>query len=97
WIMAHAMRHPDLFESAMDAFFALYPAHLAIGERQLDVFVHREITNQVEALEDETDLLVADACAVGKVEALHRLAVQDIGAVGRRVEEADDRQQRRFA
>ena len=68
-----------------------------IGERQLDVLVNGEVADQVEALEDEADLLVADARAVGEVEILDRLAVQQVTATAGRVEQSDDGQQRRFA
>ena len=68
-----------------------------VGERQLDVFVNREIADQIEALEDEADLLVADARPLGEIQVLRRVAVQRIAAAGGRIEQPDDRQQRRFA
>ena len=50
----------------------------AVGERQLDVFIDGQIADQIEALEDEADLLIADARALGKVKVLGRLAVERI-------------------
>src|SRR4030095_13820840 len=49
------------------------------------------------ALEDETDLAVADARALGERQRLRRLAVQRVLALGRRVEQAQQRQTRRRA
>ena len=56
-------RGADAAES--DPLLALGLPHAAIGERQLDVLVDGEVADQVEALEDETDLAVSHARAVG--------------------------------
>ena len=89
---------PDAFQRFHHALLAFRRRHpLAVGERQFDVFIHREIADQVETLEDESDLLVANAGTLGEVEVLHRLAVQRVAAASRRVEQADDREQRRLA
>src|SRR5437868_6024277 len=95
--MSHTVRHAHLLERAMNTLFTFGCAHLAIGERQLDVFIDGEITDEVETLEDEADLLVANASAVGKVQTLHRLAVENIRTVCRSVEQANNRQQRRLS
>ncbi len=55
------MRHADLFERRHHPFLALGGSHAPIREGQLDVLVHVEIANQVEALEDEPDFAVANA------------------------------------
>ena len=59
-----AVRHADALERRLDALLALGRLHAAIGERQLDVLVDGEVADQVEALEDEPDLAVADARAL---------------------------------
>ena len=92
-----AMRHADALERRRDPLLALGGAHAAIGERQLDVLEHREIADQVEALKDESDLAVADARALRSRELGDRPAVQLVRAFGRRVEQAENRQQRRLA
>ena len=69
----------------------------AIGQRQLDVFKHREIADQVEALEDETDLAIADAGALRVIELRHRLTVEREAAFGRGIEQAENREQRGLA
>ena len=43
--------------------------HAAISQRQFHVLVDREIADQVECLEDEADLAVADARPLGKLQA----------------------------
>jgi hypothetical protein len=42
------------------------PFSRAIGQRQLDVLEHGQVADQVEGLEDEADLAVADAGALGR-------------------------------
>ena len=94
-IVADAVRHPHAFERFHHPFLALRRRHsLPVGKRQLDVFVHRQIANQVETLEDETNLLIADARALGKVQVFDRLVVQAIFPPGRSIQQPDDREQR---
>ena len=92
-----AMRHADALERRLDALLALGRLHAAVGERQLDVLEHGEIADQVEALEDEPDLAVADARALRGGQLGDRPAVQQVLPFGRRVEQAENRQQRRLA
>ena len=54
----------------------------AVGERQLDVLEHGQIADQVEALEDEADLAVADARALRTRSA--RRPARPLSAVRRR-------------
>ena len=65
--------------------------HAAIGQGQLDVLEDGEVADQVEALEDEPDLAVADARALAEIEILNGLARDGVGPIGRRVEQAEDR------
>src|SRR6185295_1046057 len=53
-----AVRHADPLQRRFDALLALRRLHAAIRERQLDVLEYRQVANQVEALEDESDLAV---------------------------------------
>ena len=79
---------PHALERVERALLALGRAHAgAVRERQLDVLEHREVADQVERLEDEADLLVADVRALRRVEVLDRRAVQQIAAAARRVEQ----------
>jgi hypothetical protein len=96
-IVLHAVRHPDALERVLHARLALRGRHAAVRERQLDVLVDREIADEVERLEDEADLPVANARAISRRELADRLATQDVAAVARRIEQAEDREQRRLA
>src|SRR5262249_61296231 len=52
---------------------------------------------QVESLEDEADFAITDACALRRGELCHRPAIELIRPLGWRVEQAQNRQQCRFA
>ena len=93
----HPVRHADALQGLLHALLALVGGHAAVGQRQLHVLEDREVADQVEALEDESDLPIPDASALGERELLGRLAVQGVVPVGGRVEQAEDRKQRRLA
>jgi len=62
-IVTRAVRHADALQSLLDTAAAFGTADLGpIGERQLHVFPYGQTTDQVERLEHETDLGIADAC-----------------------------------
>ena len=65
-IVFHAMRHADLVQRFLYAFLALDCGHTAIGQRQFDIFVNREVADQIETLEDETDLPVSNPGALAE-------------------------------
>ena len=97
-IVPQAMRHADALQRLQHAALALGDWHaVAIGQRQLDILIDREIADQVETLKDEADLAVADARAVAEIQVRHRLAVQVVVAAGGRVQQSDDGQQRGLA
>ena len=95
--MFHAMRHADAFQRLGHALLAVGGVHAAIGQRQLDIFKHGEVADQIEALKDEADLAIANARALRVIQVRHRLAVERVAAFGRRIEQAEDREQRGFA
>ena len=66
--MFGAMAHADALERFGDEGFPLARAHAAIGQRQFDVFVNGQVADEVEALENESDLAIADARALRKGE-----------------------------
>src|SRR5690606_16597737 len=88
------VRHANALQGLPGPLAPLGDAHSAIGERQLDVLEDREIANQVEALEDEPDLAIADACALALREIGDRTSVQQVLTAGRRVEQAEEGEQR---
>ena len=65
-IMLDAVRHAHTLERLLHPLAPLGRRHPAVGERQLDVLVDGEVTDQVEGLEDESDLAVPDARAVAR-------------------------------
>src|SRR4029078_2214320 len=58
--MFGTMAHPDAFECLCHRALAIARAHPAISQRQLHIFINGEIANQIETLENETDLAVAN-------------------------------------
>ena len=68
-----------------------------VDQRQLDVAQRRGARDQVEALEDEPDLAVADIGELVVVEVADVDAVEQVAAARRDVEAADDVHQRRLA
>ena len=80
-----------------DALAALARFHAAVRERQLDVLEDGEVADEVEALEDEADVLVPHDGALVGVEAVGVAAAQPVAPRGRGVEEPQDREQRGLA
>ena len=72
-------------------------AAAVVEQRQLDVLERAGARQEIEALEDEAELLVADGGERVLVEAVDAHAVEQVRAVGRRVEAAEDVHQRRLA
>jgi hypothetical protein len=91
------VRHADLLERRHDAFLAFRRLHAAVGERQLDVLVHVQIANQVEALKMNPISRLRTRARSGQRQVRTDLPFSDVLALGRRVEQAEDRQQRRLA
>ena len=58
--MVEARREADAADLLLDAPLPLRCAEAAVAQRHVDVVEHVEVGDQVEALEDEADLLVAD-------------------------------------
>jgi hypothetical protein len=90
------VRHADLLERGIDTAPALGGIEPAVAERQVDVLFDSEIANQVEGLEDESDLPVAHARALGLAEGGDRPALRSY-CRRRRLEQTQDREQGRLA
>ena len=73
------------------------PSQLAVEHRQLDVLHGGSAGEEIEALEDEADLGVANHRALVAVEGRDVDAVEVVGAGGRAVEASQDVHQRRLA
>src|SRR5436190_16961798 len=61
--MLGAMAHADALQRFEHETFALTRSHAAISQRQFDVLINGEIANEIEALENESDLAIPDASA----------------------------------
>ena len=92
-----AMRHLHALERGNHPLLPFGGPHAAVGEWQLDVLVDREIADQIEALEDEADLAVPHVRPLSHRQVLDASSVEQVLAAGRRIEQADDRQQRGLA
>ena len=69
----------------------------AVAEGHIDVVVDVQFGNQVKALENKSDLLVAQSRSLAVIEAGHVLAIQFIGSTGELFEKTGDIQERRLA
>jgi len=59
-----AVAHADFLERVRDGRLALGGGHAAEGEREFDVLVNREIADQIERLENESDFAITDPGAL---------------------------------
>src|SRR5690349_2956244 len=91
------MRHADALERFGNSLLALARAHAAIRQWKLNILVNRQVADQVEALEDETNFAVSDSGALRKREVLYRMTVEDVLAVTRCIQQAENREQSGFA
>jgi len=81
-------------ERFLDRLFPFRGRRAAVGQRQLNVFVHGQVANQIEGLEDETNLAVAYARAFRQAELGHGLPIQHVLALSGRIQQAENRKQR---
>ena len=87
----------DRGERLVDAAAPLDAPDAAEEERQLDVPRRGQARHQMEELEDEADLLAADAGELLVGERADLVAVETVGAGAGSIEAADDVEQRRLA
>ena len=74
-LVLHPVGEADLLEQLLDPLLALARARALEQQRHLDVLVGGDLRQQVEALEDEADLAVADVGQLVDVELGDLLAV----------------------
>src|SRR5260370_6031919 len=68
---AESMRHTYALKRLHHALLAVGSSHpRPVRERQFDVFIHGQVADQVETLEDKSDLLVANPRVFSKIESL---------------------------
>ena len=95
--MVHARLELNEREQLAGALFDSLARPSAQVQREADVFERRQRRQQVEELEDESDLVAAHPRQVVVGEAGERLAVDAHTAGGRTVESADEIEERRLA
>src|SRR5258706_5389242 len=95
--VSRAMRHADPLQRLVHPLAPLLGLHAAVSERQLDVLEHRQVADQVERLEDEPDLQIADAGPIRERQVGDLLAVQPVLPLARGVEQPEQRQEGRLA
>ncbi|MDF3052464.1 MAG: hypothetical protein K0S19_569 [Geminicoccaceae bacterium] len=93
----HPVGHPDPFQGRLHSALPVFSGKPPIRERQLDVLVNGEIADQVEGLENESDLAIPNPGPLRWREPGDRLLVERVDAIGGRVEQAQDGEQRRLA
>ena len=93
----HARGQADEFQRVGDALVAFRGLHAAVAQRHVDVVVDVEVGHQVEALEDEADLLVAQVRARVVGEAVTSDAVELVAAGVEGLEQARDVEERGLA
>ena len=93
----HASAEVDAFEHGLGACGAFGGGCAVIDEGELDVVERGGAGKEVEGLEDEADLLVADAGELIVVEFGDIVAVEPVAALGGGVEAADEVHQGGFA
>ncbi len=95
--MLGAVGDADPVHHRIDARAPIRGRHIVIKQRQLDILAHRQLVDQVEALEDEADVALAEVGELGLVQFGDFGAVEQIRSVGRAIQHADHVQQGRFA
>lgn len=85
-----AVGEADALERLEGALAALVGVHARVEKRQLDVLPDRRARQEVEGLEDEAELLIADARQCLRGHRGHVFAVEPVAALRRRVEAAED-------
>ena len=95
WFMRDS--RPTSVEGFLGARDARGGGGAVVDQRQLDVVQRGGAGQQIEGLEDEADLLVADARQLVVVQLADQLAVEPVLALGGRIEAADQVHQRGLA
>jgi len=96
-LVVHALFEVGEAQGLLGPLDPLLGRHAGIDQRQFDVVQGRGARQQVEGLEDEADLLVADAGQFVVAQVAHQVAVDEVIAFGGRVQAADQVHQRRLA
>src|SRR5207253_10372609 len=77
-------------ERVADDRLAVLSAYVAIGKRQLEIFKHCLIVEQVIALKHKTDVAIAQLAALLRVQGMDRHVVEIVFTIPRVIVHADD-------
>jgi hypothetical protein len=91
------VRHLHALERFVDSRAPLRARQSPINQGQLHVFPDAQLAEQVERLEDEADLPIAEARPSAAIERANVHAVQSVSARGRLLQQAQDGEQGRLA
>src|SRR5437899_1719739 len=95
--MAHAVSEPDQFERGADMLTAVPRGEAGEQQGQFHILVSGEHGNQVEGLENKTDVFAAPEGQFGLVELTYVDTLHDALPLGGAVDACDDMKQRAFA
>ena len=93
----HARSQAHLVDHAVDAAAPLPGGEIPVSQRQRDVVADVEVRDEIEALEDEAELLVAERRPLPIRQRHHVMAVQAVAAAVEVVEQTRHVQERRLA
>src|SRR5690348_4418595 len=96
-LVVHTVLELHLLQRVLRPTLALVGGDTSVHERQLDVVQRRGARKQIECLEDESNLLVANARELVIRHSRHQRAIQPILTSRGRIEAADEIHQRRLA
>ena len=83
---------PTRSSASVTKCFAVAGARSAIRQRQFDVLENREVADQIETLEDETDFAIPDSRALRERKIRDFVTFQRVTAVGRSIQQTENRQ-----
>src|SRR5688572_10495896 len=95
--MLGPMAHSYAIQRLTNARFSFARVHPPVGQRELDILIDSQVTNQIKTLKDKTYFAIADARSLRQREVLNGLFVKHILAIGWRIEQTQNRQQGRLA
>jgi hypothetical protein len=64
WVVAHSGLQANPSQRLLDSLFSFRGYHSSIGQAQFNVFVNRQITDEIERLKDKADLAIAKTRAL---------------------------------
>src|SRR5579884_2458448 len=95
--MLCSMGNPHLVEHALDSRLALRGGEIVVEERKLDILANRQLVDQIEALEYESDVALSRFGELRLSQTRNLVPIEDVGTARRTVEHSHDVQKRRFA